>query len=122
MLTVTIESNLAEQISQLAAHTQRSADELVEEAIQAYLSQVRRDKIHAEREEFERQHEQLVTAYLGQYIAMHEGQVIDHDPDLQTLHLRVIERLGRTPVLLTRVAAQPHRELVFRSPRFERNP
>lgn len=45
--------------------------------------------------------------------AMHKGQVIDHGPDLRTLHLRVFARLGHIPVLLKRVTDEPERELVF---------
>ena len=48
------------------------------------------------------------------------GQVIDHDQDVRTLHLRVFNQLGRVPVLLKKVTSEPDRELVFRSPRFER--
>jgi hypothetical protein len=67
------------------------------------------------------QYEQLRAVYLGQYVAIHQGEVIDHDADLRTLHLRVFERLGHTPVLLKQVTNRPERELVFRSPRLERN-
>ncbi len=52
---------------------------------------------------------------------MHNQQVIDYDPDLRTLHLRVHARLGRMPVLLKQVTADPEPDWVFRSPKFEQS-
>ena len=69
---------------------------------------------------FEEQKSQLLAQYAGQYIAMHQGNVVDHDLNLRALHLRVFENLGHKPVLLKQVTTEPERELVFRSPRFER--
>ena len=74
-----------------------------------------RKKIRAETKAFEQQREMLLTNYLGQYVAVHDGQVIDHDPDLLTLHLRVVERLGDIAVLLKKVTTKPERDLVVRS-------
>lgn len=122
MLTVTLKPDVAEQISYLteASGFQGAAEAIVDKALRLYLAQLRREKVKTEREAFERQHPALLAQYPGEYVAMHEGQVIDHDPNLRTLHLRVFARLGRTPVLLKQVTAEPERELVFRSPRFER--
>lgn len=79
-----------------------------------------RKKIQSETEAFVTQYEILLAKYLGQYVAMHEGKVIDHDVDLRTLHLRVYERVGYTPVLLKQVTAELERALVLRSPRLDR--
>ena len=121
MVTITLQPDIAEQISDLASTNQISADHFVDKALRAYMAQYRREKIRAETETFKRQQEILLVTYADQYVAMYNGQVIDHDADLRTLHLRVFERLGRTPVLLKKVTREPERELVFRSPRFERN-
>jgi len=120
MLTVTLRPDVAEQITHLAGETQTNAEAVVDKAVRAYLVELRREKIRTETEAFERQRKSLLAAYPGEYVAIHEGNVIDHDPDLRTLHLRVFARLGHAPVLLKRVIEQPERELVFRSPRFER--
>ena len=71
-------------------------------------------------EAFNRQRVKLLAQFSDEYVAVHNGQVIDHDKDLRTLHLRIFKRLGRMPVLLKQVTQEPARELVFRSPRFER--
>ncbi len=120
MLTVTVEPDLAEQITQLADNTQRSADEVVAEALHGYFAQRRWEKIQSERAAFEQQRDGLLNTYPGQYVAIHEGRVMDHDPNLRALHLRVFEHLGHTPVLLKQVTGKPEREWLFRSPRLER--
>lgn len=120
MTTITLKPDLAEEIERLAGKEQTSTEALVEKAIRAYIAQFRREKIRVEKEAFNEQFEILLAKYPGQYVAIHNGQLIDHDPELRTLHLRVFDRLGHTPVLLKRVTTDPERELVFRSPRFER--
>ncbi len=36
--------------------------------------------------------------YQGEFVALKEGQVIDHDPDQRTLYLRVKAQFGRGPI------------------------
>lgn len=120
MTTINLKPDLAEQVEFLASKSQTSAEAFVDKALRTYLVQFRREKIRAETEAFNQQHEELLAKYSGQYVAIHNGLVIDHDQDLRTLHLRVFNRLGHIPVLLKQVTNEPDRELVFRSPRFER--
>ena len=120
MLTVNLKQDVANQISSLAGKNQAKAEAFVDKALRTYLAQLRREKIHAETESFNQQHRKLLAKYSEQYVAVHNGQIIDSDQDLRTLHLRVFDQLGHTPVLLKKVTSQPDRELVFRSPRFER--
>lgn len=126
MLTVTLKPDLAEQITHLAgSNNQARIDAFIDQALRTFLTPVppkisREAKIRAEREAFEQQHATLLANYANQYVALHHGQVIDHDPDLRTLHLRVFAQMGRTTVLLKKVTKEAERELVFRSPRFER--
>lgn len=123
MLTVTLKPDVAEQLRHLTGSGETGVDPeaIVDKALRSYLTQLRREKIRAESEAFERQLTLLLTRYRGEYVAVHEGQVIDHDPDLRTLHLRVFAQLGHTPVLLRKVTEETEQELVFRSPRFQRD-
>lgn len=118
MLTVTLRSDVAEHVRLLAGEAQTEAEAIVDKALRTYLKQFRREKIRTETEAFEQQRESLLARYRGEFIAMHEGHVIDHDPDLRALHLRIFARLGHAPVLLKRVEDGPVREWIFRSPRF----
>jgi hypothetical protein len=61
-------------------------------------------------------HADLIDDYLGQYVAIHDGKLVDHGSDFSTLHERVRKRFGRQPVLVRRVEINPERTLVFRSP------
>lgn len=121
MATVTLDPELVQQIENLTGKADADAQTFVEKAVRAYLIQMQREKIRAETEAFKAQYEQLRARYPRQYVAIHQGKVIDHDSNLRTLHLRVYEKLGRTPVLLKRVTDEPERELIFRSPRLFRN-
>ena len=120
MTTFNLAPELVQQIESLAETADVDAELIVDKAVRAYLLQAQREKIQAETEAFDEQYENLLPKYMDQFIAMHQGKVIDHDSDLRTLHLRVFERLGHTTVLLKRVTNEPKRELIFRSPRLER--
>lgn len=120
MLTINLKPDVAEQISSLAGQEQADAEAFVDKALRIYLAQFRREKIRAETEAFNQQYDKLLAKYPDQYVAIHNGQVIDHDSDLRTLHLRAFNQLGHVPVLLKQVTSEPDQELVFRSPRFER--
>lgn len=121
MTSITLNSTLVEQIGHLIEKEETSTEAFVEKAVRTYIAQLHREKIRAETDAFYAQIDRLLVLYEGQYVAIHSGQVIDHDQNLRTLHLRVFDRLGHTPVLLKQVTAAPERELVFRSPRFERS-
>ena len=121
MTTVTLNPDLVQQIENLSSKEDSDAQSFVERAVRAYLVQIQREKIRTETEAFNAQVKMLHAKYAGQYVAIHQGKVIDSDSDLRTLHLRVYELVGRTPVLLKRVMSEPEREIVFRSPRLERN-
>ena len=120
MTTVTLDSDLVQQIENLSSSEGVDAQSIVERAVRSYLIQMRREKIRTETEAFNAQYEILKASYAGQYVAVHRGKVIDHDADIRSLHLRVYEQLGRTPILLKQVTDEAERELVFRSPRLER--
>jgi predicted transcriptional regulator len=121
MKTIILDPDLVQQIENLADNDDNDAQAFVEKAVRAYLIQVQREKIRAETVAFNAQREKLRATYREQYVAIHQGKVIDHDSDLRTLQLRVYEQLGHTPVLLKRVTDDRERELIFRSPRLERN-
>ena len=121
MQTVRLKPDMAAQVSRLAQEAQTTVEGFVEAALREYLVKFTREKLRAERQAFDRQKEVLLAQYRGEYVAVHQGQVIDHDPGLGVLHSRVFARLGSMPVLLKRVTDEPDREWVFRSPRFERS-
>jgi hypothetical protein len=120
MLAITIQPQLKERLEQLASEQSTRPEKLLERLVRDYLHRAERDSIRAEIQAFHRMHDRLVEKYLEQYVAIYHGDVVDQDHDFQALHSRVRQRFGRQPVLLRRVAPDPQREWVFRSPRVER--
>lgn len=57
------------------------------------------------------------TEYEGEYVAVHNQQLVDHDSDNSVLHSRVRARYGHLAILIM-PAAGP-RGIVLRSPRIE---
>lgn len=67
---------------------------------------------------FEEQHSMLVEQYLGEFIAMYQGQVIGHDRDQWALIRRVRSDHPDQVVLFRQVEASLPRDLVVHSVRF----
>jgi hypothetical protein len=120
MTAISLRPDLLEALDQTARQEDMDVEELINVAVSRYLAQIRQRKIQAESQAFDAMKADLLAKYPGEYVAVHSGKVIDHDPDIRTLHLRVYEKYGRTPILLKQVVAGPERELVIRSPRLER--
>jgi hypothetical protein len=57
--------------------------------------------------------------YAGEYVAVHEGQVVDHDADQRALFLRMRSRYGRRPVLIVRADWDTAPVYTIHSPRLE---
>lgn len=81
------------------------------QAVQERLEQLEDQKLKTEAQALERLHPQLVKQYLGQFVAVHEGQVVDTDVNFETLFLRLQKRLGDIPVLIHPVSTEPTSEL-----------
>lgn len=103
MPTVVIEPELYKRVEEVAAEYEASTDEIFVEALRSYLWDWQRRKISEESEIYRQRHPELRDQYQGQYIAMHNGQVVDYDTDFKSLRQRVRQRFGRTPVLMTLV-------------------
>lgn len=75
---------------------------------------------HIEREKaaYLRLYPQLKAQYAGQYVAIYNGQLVDHDADYGALFERIDDRYPDTFVWLTRVGDEPMGTIRFRSPRF----
>jgi hypothetical protein len=119
MATIILQPNLAEQVTQMAEIAGIGATDLISEAINEYLKRFSDEKIEAEAQAFEEMYETLKEQYFGQFVAVHNGQVVDADANFETVFLRVQARFGRIPILIRCVGEEPTVELHFRSPRLE---
>lgn len=94
------EPKLIEEIIEIAEHEGQSANDFVLEAVQRYIALYRQKRIQAETEAWYRIPEMIRQRYVGQYVAVTGGEIVDSDPDRLTLYHRIKERFGREPVLI----------------------
>jgi hypothetical protein len=90
------------------------------QTIQPFPVNENREAMLREVEAYKAMHSHLVQQYLGQYVAIYQGQVVDHDVDAIALLKRVKKHYPTQIVLRRKVEKQPEPVLQFRSPRFIR--
>lgn len=113
------EPRLIEQINRLAAEQAQPAEEVLEKAVQAHLDRMEREAIHVETEAFWDMHDDLVSNYQGEHVALYRGEVVDHDENASQLEKRVRERFRDRPVLIAPVKPDPRRDLRWIGARVE---
>lgn len=79
----------------------------------------RRAKIHIEAEAWRAIPTTERRQYRNQFVAVHDGQVMDYDTDRLLLYRRVREKLGDVPVLINPGGAPHPREFQILSPRLD---
>ena len=113
---IVLRADLREALESSAAGESRTLNDLVNDAVDLYLHRLQQEKIDREAAAYERLHAQLRDEFRGQWVAIHDQQLVDHDPDSEPLYRRVRERYGRTSVLIRRVADSPTEEVWMRTP------
>ncbi|MBS1252076.1 MAG: hypothetical protein MAG451_01112 [Anaerolineales bacterium] len=113
------EPTLVSQLEQLADGTTQPAEQVLETAVRTYLDELERQAIHAETEAFWAMHEELLKTYNGQFVAMRQSSVVDHDEDVSRLERRVRERFGLLPVLIAPVKPGVRQDLRWIGGRIE---
>jgi len=114
---VTLQPDIFAQIERITKHERTSTEEFVNQAVRDYLQRLEDQALEKEIRAFERLHPQLVEAYLGQFVAIHRGELVDADPDFEALFLRIQERFGDAVVLIRQVSAEPTLKLRGPTPR-----
>ena len=130
-VTVSIPEALVHRARKLARVRRRPVDtviaELLDEALPpaeeaAIPSEADEAAITREMEAYVALHPSLKANYLGQYVAILDGQLVDHDGDPSALYQRIVARYGDRFVWLTAVEEEALTTLVFRSPRIVPQP
>jgi hypothetical protein len=124
-VTVSIPEALVHRARKLARVRRRPVDtviaELLDEALppaEVVVSTEAEDAtVTREMEAYVALHPSLKEDYLGQHVAILDGQLIDHDADPAALYQRIVARYGHRFVWMTAVEEEPLTTLVFRSPR-----
>ena len=117
---IVISEQVYAELMPVAAQENRDIEQVVGEALQRYLWEARERQMDRELEAYRAMHADLKQRYLGRYVAIQNGTVVDTDADRVALSKRVRQKLGNTVVLILRVEQAAEREFMLRSPHFER--
>ena len=116
MDTLTLREDLRETLSRDAREEARSINDIVNDAIEHYLRERQRAKLDKEIIAYEAAHVELRQKYLGQWVAIHNQKLVDHDSNGPALYRRIRAKYGQTSVLIRRVSEQPREEIWLRTP------
>jgi hypothetical protein len=123
-VTVTIPDNVYLRAERLADETEQDiADVLADVIVHSKSLQVEeqngmQDKaVAGEKAAFLALHRTLRQQYDGEYVAIYEGKVIDHDASFAALYTRIDAQYPDDFVLIRQVEAEPEKVYQFRSPR-----
>ena len=98
----------------------QSVDEIINQAVERYLDYLSEQQLEAEIQAFEQMYAHLKTRYLGQYVAIHNGALVDTDVDCETLFLRIQKQYGDLTVLIRQVGETPDEVYHFHGTRLEK--
>lgn len=110
MASIELPSKLINPLQQLATEQGSSVEEVVEDALTDYLREQRHKQLLQEMERFKVHHGELKSQYLGQFVGMHNGRILDHDPDGGTLYKRLRQQHGDLPILIVEVGETAEQE------------
>ena len=79
------------------------------------------DKFRKEQQAFHRLLPELLRTHRDQYVAIHEGQVVESGADQIEVAERAYARFGYIPILVTLVTDRPRPVIRIPSPRLLRN-
>ena len=85
-INIALDRNLVDELRCTAEQEGVELEVLVRGLWQQYQTKVQQEKIRAETRAFQAMHSELLATFRGQYVAVHGGQVVDHDPDQLTLY------------------------------------
>ena len=117
MVPIAIRDELIRSAEKVAQEQGTDVASLVNEWVRRELALAREQKIREESGRFRAQHSALQANYLGEYVAMRNGEVLDHGADVHALYLRIRDQFDDEPVLIAPVTESPTPTYHMRSPR-----
>ena len=118
--TIALPDSVMDDLNEIVQWEGKPIEEAIVRAVVYYRKELGDRKISAEAEMYKRKHPRLRAKYMGKFIAMHNGRVVDHDRDGNALYWRVRQRFGKIPVLVRQVTDEPEREIRTHGLRLER--
>jgi hypothetical protein len=131
-IMVELSDDLFQQTQRFARRHQQGMEEAISTLLEQALTAGETDEevvdwttpdpvVDREREAYIAMHPKLKEHYLGKYVAIYHGELVDYDDDAATLSMRTDERFGEEFVLMTQVKSEPIETIVIRSPRIVRD-
>ncbi len=112
---IVLRPDLCEALERNAEEESRTVSDLVNEAVSEYVFHLQQKKIEREAAAYEQMHPDLRERFLGQWVAIHDGQLVDHDSDRMALYRRVRARFPHTAILVHRVVETPFETIWMRT-------
>lgn len=119
VMQLAVNEMTAAQLEQVAREKNTTPQRLAEQAIREFLRSEARRRMQREMDAFFQLHARLLVDHAGEFVAIYQGKLIDHDFDQLALYQRVEQRYRDTPVLIKQVLPNPEEEYTFRSPTLE---
>lgn len=125
-VTIDLPDHVYRRVESIALQSRRGVDEfladVVARSVRAFPVNPNREAMLREVAAFRAMYPTLRRDHFGEYVAIYQGQLVDHDADPIALLGRIRrDYLGRT-VLRRKVEDVPDVTLRFRSPRLAPNP
>lgn len=133
-VTVSIPKELYQRVERLAVLREQSFPEIMADLVNvAYLDEFEQldapisalsledQLMQAEEDAFMQMHADLLEKFEGQYVAVHNGQVIDHDVSSDELLIRLNRSYPDQIVLVRRVTALPDTPIYWRTLRLNKS-
>lgn len=122
-VTVSLPENTYHQVELVAQARDSSISDILVNTITDIFAPF---PVHPRRAEMKREvaayrnlHPELVKQYLGQYVAIYRGELVDHDADPVSLHYRIVADFPGEIVLSRKVEPEADIILHMRSPCLE---
>ncbi len=116
MEAIILRTDLRETLEQDTRQEARGINDMVNEAVEHYLRERQRAKLDVEILAYESMHPELRQKYLGQWVAVHNQKLVDHDSERAALYRRVRAKYGRISVLIRQVTDQASEDIWIRTP------
>jgi hypothetical protein len=113
---ITLRPDLGEALAEDARHSKHDVTDMVNEAIEVYLRDRQRRKIDQEIEAYIEMHADLWKQIPEQWVAIHNGELVDQDIDRVALHRRVHSQYRRIAVLIRQVRPDGDEVIWWRTP------
>lgn len=113
---IEIRPDLSKQLEENAYQSNKSISDIVNEAVEQYLITQQRQVIDREIEAYTQMHASLWRTFPDQWVAIHDGKLVDQDSDRVALYRRIRARYGQTPVLVRQVQEEANPEIYIRTP------